>query len=272
MARPARPVRNAAGHISRVQDYDAFGHPLTAIDPNGVVTTATYDPLGRPLTSTIAAVPGCNTAADPLCATHLTTTRTYSSTGGPLATEARPAANVTTYAYDSRGRLTSLTRGTAATALERMDYTYDPTTGKKASEILSAFQANAWVVTKSETYTYTSDGNLSSAVHSDGTKLVYAYLPDGTLASTQDENHATPNSVYAYDGLNRPHTGASAGACSAPRPRRAPGPSTRRRPATTATATAVPSATPTASPRITPSTSMTGRTRSRRVPRASSHP
>ncbi len=97
----------------------------------------------------------------------------------------------------------SLTQGTAAAAFERMDYAYDATTGKKATETMSAFQANAWVVTKSETYTYTSDGNLSSAVHSDGTKLQYAYLPDGAIASVQDENHTTPNTGYAYDGLNR---------------------------------------------------------------------
>jgi len=196
-------ARNSAGHIVRFQDYDAFGHPTTVVDANGVVTRTTFDALGRLLTSTVAGVPGCSTAADPLCATDLTTTRVYASPAGLLSSEQRPAGNLTTYVYDARGRLQTMTHGTASVALERIDYTYDPTTGKKATEIASAFQNNAWVATKSETYAYTSDGNLRSVTHSDGTSIVNSYLPDGTLSSVQDERHTSANTSYNYNGVNQ---------------------------------------------------------------------
>jgi len=196
-------ARNSAGHVLRFQDYDAFGHATTVIDSNGVATRTTFDPLGRMLTSTVAGVPGCNTAADPLCATDLTTTRAYSSLAGLLSSEQRPAGNRTTYVYDARGRLQTVNRGTASVPLEKIDYTYDPTTGKKATEIVSAFQNNAWVTTKSETYAYASDGNLRSVIHSDGSSIVNSYLPDGTLSSVQDEKHTTANTSYSYDGANR---------------------------------------------------------------------
>jgi YD repeat-containing protein len=138
-------VRGALGHISRFQDYNPFGAAETVIDANGAVSRMTFDVMGRLLTSTVAGVAGCDTTADPLCATDLTTARTYSSTTGLLASEQRPAGNVTSYEYDTRGRLLRTNRGTA-TALERIEYAYDPTTGKKSSETVSAFENNAWVV------------------------------------------------------------------------------------------------------------------------------
>ncbi len=196
-------ARNSAGHVLRFQDYDPFGHATTVIDSNGVTTRTTFDALGRMLTSTVAGVPGCDTAVDPLCATDLTTTRVYASLAGLLSSEQRPADNRTTYLYDDRGRLQTMTRGTASVPLEKIDYTYDPTTGKKATEVVSAFQNNAWVTTKSETYAYTSDGNLQSVTHSDGSSTVNSYLPDGTLSSVQDEKHTSPNTSYSYDGANR---------------------------------------------------------------------
>src|SRR5947209_1293149 len=86
--------------------------------------------------------------------------------------------------------------------MERMEYAYDPTSGKKSSEVVSAFENGAWAVKKSESYTYTSDGNLNSVVHADNTRQLFAYLPDGTLSSVQDENHTAPNTVYAYDAAS----------------------------------------------------------------------
>jgi RHS repeat-associated protein len=196
-------ARDALGHIARYEDYDVFGHAATVTDPNGVIMHSTFDGMGRLLTSTVAGVAGCNTTVDPLCATDLTTTRSYTATTGELASEQRPNGSTTTYAYDTRGRLQTLTRGTASTPLERIDYTYDPTTGKKATEVASAWQNGSWVAKKNESYTYTSDGQLSSTIHADTTRIVYAYLPDGTLSSVQDENHTTPNTSYAYDPANR---------------------------------------------------------------------
>jgi RHS repeat-associated protein len=197
-------VRNALGHVSRYEDYNVFGRAATLTDANGSYTGFTFDSMGRLVTSIIAGTPGCNTSADPLCATNLTTSRTYSSLTGPVASEQRPAGNLTSYMYDTRGRILTVTTGTSTTGLERITYTYDPTTGKKSTETISAFQNNTWVVTKNETYTYSSDGQLSGVIHADNTSIHYAYLPDGTLASIQDENHTSPNTTYSYDPANRP--------------------------------------------------------------------
>src|SRR6185369_13662638 len=68
-------VRNAAGHITRYENYDAFGNAQRIVDPNGVATVLTFDHLGRALTTTVMGVSGCDTSADPLCATNLTTSR-----------------------------------------------------------------------------------------------------------------------------------------------------------------------------------------------------
>jgi RHS repeat-associated protein len=196
-------VRDALGHITRYTGYDVFGNPGTVTDPNSVITRSTFDALGRVLTTTIAGIPGCDTGADPLCTTDLTTTRTYASTTGPLLSEARPSGDVTAYTYDTRGRILTMTRGTASTPMERATYTYDPTTGKKSSETLALWTNGTWVDKKTESYTYLSDGNLSSVLHADNTAVHYAYLPDGTLGSIQDENHTAANTTYDYDPANR---------------------------------------------------------------------
>jgi YD repeat-containing protein len=110
-------VENAAGHITRFEDYDVFGNARRVIDPNGVVTETTYDTLGRLLTSTLKGVSGCNTTDDPLCATDVVTRRMYAPESGPLAIEIGPRGEATTYEYDSRGRTAAIRRGQWFSAL-----------------------------------------------------------------------------------------------------------------------------------------------------------
>ena len=43
-------VTNALGHITRITNYDTAGHPLRIVDPNGLVTTLSYDSRGRIIT------------------------------------------------------------------------------------------------------------------------------------------------------------------------------------------------------------------------------
>lgn len=102
-------VKDAAGLITRFEDYDAFGNARRVVDPNGVITESTYDGLGRRLTSKTKADGGCNTSDDPLCATDITSQSSYEAGGGPLATNIRPGGGTTAYEYESRGRLASVT-------------------------------------------------------------------------------------------------------------------------------------------------------------------
>ena len=120
---------------------------------------------------------------------------------------------MTSYEYDSRGRLQRISRGTGSTPLERIEYTYDPTTGKKSSETANAFENNAWAVKKSETYTYTSDGNLSSVVHADNTRQLFAYLcivPDDDGSPSWPANPKVP---IARETVREPPTSRDSVLC-----------------------------------------------------------
>lgn len=194
--------RNAAGHITRYEDYDVFGNALRTVDPNGVVTDYTYDSLGRLTFTTLRGVAGCDTTADPLCNTDITTERRYDGTG-PVAQEIT-TAGVTSYTYDDRGHIKTISRGPSATDLrERIEYTYDPASGKKSIERTLAFENGAWVEKKRETYTYNSLEDLTAVTYPDGKSVGYTYGAASRLASVRDENHSQPNTFYKYDPASR---------------------------------------------------------------------
>jgi len=184
-------VRNAAGHITTYESYDVFGNALRIVDPNGVATERTYDALGRPLTTTVKGLAGCDTSADPLCATDIVTTLAYTPATGPLSSRTDANGNVTTYAYDLRGRMTLLSRGPALTSLkERIEYTYDALTGRKSMERYLANESSSWIEKRRESFSYDSLGQLIAQTHADTTSTAYAYDSTGSLASMRDENHA----------------------------------------------------------------------------------
>jgi RHS repeat-associated protein len=197
-------ARNAAGHMTRYENYDVFGNVTRVVDANGVAAEMTYDALGRLLTSTTKGVADCDTAADPLCATDLSTTRVYSPPAGPLQIEARAGGGVTRYEYDERGRVKTVSRGPFVTDLrEALEYTYDPLTGRKQTERLLARENNTWVEKKSESYAYDALAQLRRITHADSTFLEYTYDPEGRIETVRDENHAAANTSYAYDPAGR---------------------------------------------------------------------
>ncbi|HYR28181.1 MAG TPA: hypothetical protein VEU30_06920, partial [Thermoanaerobaculia bacterium] len=196
-------VRNAAGHITRIEAYDVFGTATKTVDPNGVVTELAADTLGRVTTSTIKGIAGCDTATDPLCATDLTSTTVYAG-AGPAQTEQRPGGGVTTYTYDGRGRVRTISRGPSTADLrERIEYSYDPATGKKSLEVIYGFESGAWVETKRESYAYDADGDLRTLTHADSASVAYTYDEDGRIATVRDENHTSANATYSYDAAGR---------------------------------------------------------------------
>ncbi len=197
-------ARNAAGHTTRFESYDAFGNVTRQVDPNGVATEMTYDAFGRLTGSTLKGVAGCDTAADPLCATDLVTSRGYSPAAGPLSEEVRPGGGTTSYTYDNRGRLRTVSRGpSAADQRERIETSYDPLSGMKNLERILAFESGQWVEKKRETYSYTADRLLETVTHADGASAGYSYDATGRLAGARDENHTQPNTTYAYDAAGR---------------------------------------------------------------------
>jgi YD repeat-containing protein len=196
-------VRDAVGNVTRFEAYDAFGNVTRIVDPNGVATESTYDAAGRLLTSTLKGIPGCDTAADPLCATDLISQRTYSPALGPLASETRPGGGTTTYEYDSRRRMTAMVRSVSATLFERAEYDYDAATGKRSAERYKSGSSSSWTLARSEAFAYDSLARLREIDHPDGTKIVYTYDGANNVKTVQDERHTTANTTYAYDPLNR---------------------------------------------------------------------
>src|SRR6185369_3119280 len=185
-------------------NYDAFGNAQRIVDANGVATDLTYDHLGRALTTTVMGVSGCDTSADPLCATNLTTSRTYSPSTGPLTSQVDAAGNATTYEYDARGRLATLSRGPSAfDPKERIAYTYDTATGHKSLDQYLAMENGSWIEKKRESFTYDALSRLTAQTHADSTSLAYTYGEDGSIATVRDENHSTPNTTYNYDPARR---------------------------------------------------------------------
>lgn len=197
-------VKNAAGHITRYEDYDVFGNARRVVDANGVATEMTYDVMGRLLTSTLRGVPGCDTVVDPLCATDLTTTRSYKNTTGLLEFETRPGGGVTKYEYDTRGRLIAISRGPSSTNLtERMEYEIDLSTGQKRAEKIFAKESGSWVLKKTLSYTYDIFSRLQKTTHPDGAFAQYTYDAAGNILTAKDENHTTANTTYGYEAAER---------------------------------------------------------------------
>ncbi|HEV7237955.1 MAG TPA: RHS repeat-associated core domain-containing protein [Thermoanaerobaculia bacterium] len=197
-------TRNPAGHITHYEGYDVFGNATREIDPNGVVTEMTFDALGRSATATTKAVAGCNTTVDPLCATDLTTTHTYSPASGPLQRQELAGGGVTSYTYDARGRVATVSRGPSATTLrERIETSYDPLTGKKSLDRTLGLEGGAWVEKSRQSFAYDTQARLQTLTHADGAAIHYTYDAEDRIATIRDENHAAPNTTYTYDPAGR---------------------------------------------------------------------
>jgi RHS repeat-associated protein len=171
---------NALGQVTTYNTYNAHGQPLTITDPNGVVTTLTYDTRLR-LKSRQAGTE--------------TTGYSYYPTG-LLQTVTLPDSSSITYGYDGAHRLTDITDGLGNHThyvLDSMgnrttENTYDPSsvlhrTHKRAINTLNQIYQDvnaAGTAAVSTTYTYDNNGNLTSN--------------DAPLAR---------NTVNQYDELNR---------------------------------------------------------------------
>jgi RHS repeat-associated protein len=185
---------------------DKFGNVTRSVDPNDVVVESTFDLLARPLTSTVKGIAGCDTAADPLCATDLTTRSIYSSTSGQLSVLQKPSGGVTTYQYDNRSRVTATLRGTGTNALvEKIETIYDPSSGRKSLDSYFALESGTWVQRKSDGYGYDLFGWLDTVAHADSTTIRYTHDPMGQVLTVRDENDPAgePSTHYWYDAAGR---------------------------------------------------------------------
>jgi RHS repeat-associated protein len=170
-------ITNAAGHVTQITAYDAHGRPLSITDPNGLVTTLTYDPRSR-LTSRQVGVE--------------LTAYVYDGVG-QITKVTLPDNSYVQYTYDAAHRLTQLNDGPG----NRIVYTLDGM-GNRMSE--SAYDpANNLARTRSRVYNALNQ--LYQDLGAQSQTTAYAYDGNFNLTSTTDPlTHQTTNS---YDALNR---------------------------------------------------------------------
>ena len=188
-------VTTYANGPSSTNTYDLFGNPLSVSDPNGVVTTMSFDPRGRLTSRTIKGVPG-----DPL---DLTTGYQYDP-AGKLTRVTLPLGNGTAYGFDPSNRLTDTTRLDASgLEHERLHLTYDVMSQKTREDSQActtpAAPCTTWTTSRYDTFGYDGYGRLQTITHPDSTFIQSGYDAFGDLTSVQDERHTTPNTLYTYD-------------------------------------------------------------------------
>ncbi len=179
-------------------EVDGWNRRTRVVNPSGVGTTTTFDPLNRVL---FVRQEGSGATPD------LVTTSTY-NVFGDLARMTLPRGNVIEYAYDTAGRLISIERKPdASTPKERTLFALDAV-GHRTREDRQRWAGSAWETRATTSFDFSTRCHLDRVRFPDGSATEYQYDCDGNLAQTWDANHPigtnpTPTMSYAYDPLNR---------------------------------------------------------------------
>jgi RHS repeat-associated protein len=173
-------VTNALGHVTTFNTYNAHGQPLTITDPNGLVTTLTYDARQRLKTRTVG---GEQTTFD------------YWPTG-LLKKVTMPDGSFLMYGYDLAHRLTSIvdSEGNA------IEYTLDAMGNRTLEEVSDPSST----LTRTRTRVFNALNQLAQEIGAVGGPSVtttYGYDSNGNL--TTIEAPLDRDTTNAYDELDR---------------------------------------------------------------------
>jgi RHS repeat-associated protein len=173
-------VTDAAGHVTTYSTYDANGRPLTVTDPNGIVTTHTYDTRGRLTSRQIGTE---------------TTTFSYWPTG-LLKQVTLPDSSYLLYSYDAAHRLTQISDGLG----NAVDYTVDAMGNRTAENVYDPSST----LHRTHSHVISALNYLYKDVSAAGTSAVttiFGYDANGNQTSVAAPlSRSTAN---AYDSLNR---------------------------------------------------------------------
>ncbi len=173
-------VQNAVGQVTTFNTYSAYGQPLTITDPNGVLTTLSYDARER-LTSRQVGTE--------------TTSLSYYPTG-LLKTVTVPDGTVYTYTYDGAHRLTQI----ADSAGNYVTYTLDAV-GNRTAE--SAYDTTG-TLSRAHSRVFNTLSELSQDIGAAGGSAVTTILGyDANGNVTSSDAPLSRNTGIAYDTLNR---------------------------------------------------------------------
>ena len=173
-------ITDPLGHVSKITSYTSSGLPLSMTDPNGVVTTFTYDIRDRLLTQTVQSVSG-----------NAQTTFSYDGVGN-LTQIRLPDNTMLGYGYDQANRLNSF-----YTSLDNLYYTLD------ANGDIVKLQSTDNLDTNGlrQSAVFDSLGRMLQQIGAAGQTTSFAYDADGNALTVTDPlgNART----QAFDALNR---------------------------------------------------------------------
>jgi RHS repeat-associated protein len=173
-------VTNAIGQVTTYNTYNAHGQLLTSTDPNGVVTTLTYDARQRLTSRQIGSE---------------ATSLAYYLTG-LLQKVTLPDSSLLQSTYDGAHRLTQLSDG----AGNSIHYTLD-TMGNRIAE--SAYDPSN-TLSRTRSRVYNSLNELAEEIGAAGTTAVTtSYGDDNNGNQTTINAPLSRNAVESYDALNR---------------------------------------------------------------------
>jgi RHS repeat-associated protein len=170
-------VTDAAGNVTRYANYDSHGRAQQVTDPNGLITTLTYDARGRLKTS--------NAGGE-------TTTYDYDGVGN-LSKLTLPDASFLSFGYDAAERLTSITDSLGNSVV----YTLDNVGNRTKEETKDPGAALAQTIGR----VFDGLSRMKQMLGAANQTTAYTYDSQGNAKSTTDPlAHVTAND---YDALNR---------------------------------------------------------------------
>jgi RHS repeat-associated protein len=194
-------ITNAVGQVTTFNTYNAHAQPLTITDPNGVVTTLTYDSRQRVKSREVGTE---------------TTSYSYYPTG-LLETVTLPDSSTVQYTYDGAHRLTDITDGLGDHTHYTLDAMgnriatkiYDPSNTLRGTHtrVINALNELYQDITAADTaavtttFGYDSNGNQTSSDAPLSRNTVNQYDPLNRLEQITDP--ATGVTKLAYDANNQ---------------------------------------------------------------------
>lgn len=174
-------ITNALGHVTQLNNYTVRGKPQEIIDPNGLVTTITYDVRGR---------------IDVVTVGGLATDYDFDAVGN-LDLVTRADGSFIDYEYDAAHRLTDVRDQTGS----HIHYTLDLLGNRKGTDIQDA----SGNLKRTSTSLYNQLGQLEKTVGAALQTTDYlSYDGNGNLEHIRDADGK--NTLLGYDALNRLET------------------------------------------------------------------